>query len=410
MGDIVVTSGLEEPYAIPYTDPDNTQSLRNLLIGKFAFLGSEAGVQLKNQTLEMQKVVDSVNYVSDILDQIKTPLVWTPNDLDLDISDQVGLTPSSPNFNFSKLFSATNKMTEAGFDFGGITNFKVTVTDGNGNGLVKYIDRSNYQVFKENYFINNLQNIVTDPSGSVIKVDRNDGSSIYFFSVGFSSPGFNLFEIDKPQGFAIPATNEQLSNWNTFFNLQINADILIKKTNDLLLNKTVLYGIPIEAGDLGKFDDPKIAEKYKNNIYADIKVNFDTIKVNISNVTKGDFFFNYPIKSISVDVSATLETGNLYTLDIDKADPKKIFYTTGLGSSVEVKTSEMKLFIKNPSDSEVQSWRSQFAEKQVQLTQKSATLQNFLNELIQIYNYTFEAATNLLRAFSSLLSDISRNL
>ena len=136
MGDIVITSGLEEPYTIPYTDPKEAQSLRNLLIGKFAFLGSEAGVQLKKQTLEMQKVVDSVNYVSDILDDIKTPLVWSdmPN-LSLNLDDQIGVSIpqaiNTPRSDYDKFIASTKILNNAGLNFGLSTNYIFTrVIDG----------------------------------------------------------------------------------------------------------------------------------------------------------------------------------------------------------------------------------------------------------------------------------------
>lgn len=425
MNDIVITAGLDEPYTLPYTDPDNEQSLRNLLIGKFAFLGSEAGRSLKNQTLELQVVVDGTNFLNDKLEQIKTPLIWSEKKyVTIDIYDQVESTAfffELGTFNFNKLTEATNTLTAAGVDIGGITHYQYISPFVN---TPAYIKKDSYYEVDENTFLEaftpplptNNSNFLSLPTtvqpvfpfknDSIIKV-TNGASAGFYLSKG---PYEKIKLTNDVIGFTVPKTTADVTRWIDSYNLTLDYTDEINKTDSILLNKTILSGVPISSDDLGKLDDPKIFEKYKDNLYADLKVNFDQIKINIPNVTQGNKYFSYPVSSVSFEDSKNLNVGVLFTLDTDKSEPKKLFYTTVLGSSIEVNSSDMKLFVLNPSATEVQSWRSQFAEKQIQLTQRSATLQNYLNELIQYYNYTYDAATNLLRAYVSLLSELSRNL
>jgi hypothetical protein len=390
MGDIVVTSGLEEPYAIPYTDPDNAQSLRNLLIGKFAFLGSEAGVQLKNQTLEMQKVVDSVNYVSDILDQIKTPLIWSdkPN-LKLNLDNQVGISPSvianDSGVEFTNSKNAYKTLINSGLYLGLSTNYSF-IDNYTGSPILRVIE--NTSIKKISSLDEALQLTATNPSLILTFDDIDSPSALFYNGWGLGAPN----EISRPEAFVVPKTKGELLIWEQYPSI-LQA---FNNTKNILLNESILYTPGGDKPDLS------------NVLSAKININANMVMVKDS--SGGEI--PYSFKKVSPDDKLIQDIHTVFILSDDTNAPPKYYFSEGNGVVKELNAPLYTVipFVYNPTTDEVQSWRSQFAEKQVQLTQKSATLQNFLNELIQIYNYTFEAATNLLRAFSSLLSDISRNL
>lgn len=389
MTDIVITSGLEAPYTIPYTDPNKEQSLRNLLIAKFAFLGSEAGVQLKNQTLEMQKIVDSVNYVSDILDKIKSPVVWSdkPN-LTLNLNDQIGVSPieyaNGPKVDFDRFIEATKILKDSGLDFGLSTNYIFT----------RQIGSLVFSQVLENTAIKKISNLteaaalsVTYPN-LIFTFDAIDSPIAKYFLY----EGNTRLPISRPEPFVIPQSNGELSIWEQYPSI-LEA---FNNTKNFLLNESVLYS---PGGDN---PDPTSIINAKINVNANMAMVKDLM----------DGAIPYAFKKISPTDKFTQDIHTVFTLTDDTNSPPTYYFSAGNGIVNELNPSSFSVipFIYKPTAEDVLSWRSQFAEKQVQLSQKSATLQNFLNEIIQIYNYTFEAATNLLRAFSSLLSDVSRNL
>lgn len=393
MGDIVITSGLEEPYTIPYTDPKEAQSLRNLLIGKFAFLGSEAGVQLKKQTLEMQKVVDSVNYVSDILDEIKTPLVWSdkPNLL-LNLDDQIGY-PIPKNINIplsdvDEFIYFTKILNNSGLNFGLSTNyiFKRVIE---GQSVNQVLENTSIKIISN--YLEAAEMSKTYPN-LIFATGELNSTKTSFFLYSETQRSNPIIEISRPEAFVIPQSESELSIWEEYPSI-LQA---FNNTKDLLLNETILY----TPG--GVNPDPASIINSKVNINANMAMVKDLMGGAVP----------YIFKKVSPTDKLTQDIHTVFTLTDDKNIPPKYYFSSAVGIVNELNPTNFSVtpFIYKPTNDDVQSWRSQFTEKQVQLTQKSATLQNFLNELIQIYNYTFEAATNLLRAFSSLLSDISRNI
>jgi hypothetical protein len=91
----------------------------------------------------------------------------------------------------------------------------------------------------------------------------------------------------------------------------------------------------------------------------------------------------------------------------DLNNPKTYYLSSGSGTPTVVPASDISLFIKNPSDSEIQSWRTQYAEKQIQLTQRSTEFQAFLNTTVAEFNTYSDLFTNVLKTIFTSLRDIA---
>jgi hypothetical protein len=63
-----------------------------------------------------------------------------------------------------------------------------------------------------------------------------------------------------------------------------------------------------------------------------------------------------------------------------------------------------------PSDDTLRSIRSQYADKIVIATQRSSQQQLFINSILQKFNYHFDAATNVLKAFNDLSNRMAGNI
>ena len=346
MADIVITSGLESPYSVPHTDPDKEQSLRNLLIAKFAFLGSEAGVQLKNQTLEMQKIVDSVNYVSDILDKIKSPLVWSdkPN-LTLNLDDQIGVSPieyaNGPKFDFDRFIATTKILKNSGLDFGLSNNYI----------FIRQIGSSIFRQVLENTAIKKISNLTEAAALSVTY------PNLIFTFDAIDSPiaKYFLYEnntrvpISFPEPFVIPQSKEELSIWEQYPSI-LEA---FNNTNNILLNESVLYS---PGGDN---PDPSFIVSAKINVNANMAMVKDLMGGAIP----------YVFKKVSPTDKLTQDIHTVFTLTDDTNNPPTYYFSAGNGIVNELNPSSYSVipFVYKPTSQDVQSWRSQFAEKQVEI-------------------------------------------
>lgn len=410
MSNITITGGHEVPWEIEGTDTAAPQDiiLKNLATAKLAYLGSQAGMQINAQKEVLQKVVDGADLLSDRLDEFSAPLPWNTNFLDLNINDQIGLVPGDQGFDGAKLVKADTLAKEAGLS--GFSQNYFFYKNPSTNNLV-------YGKLSEIYKVERPLNLTIEsyssvPFGSVV-FSSSDQKYYYYLRVG----ALNYTDLipDGIKTFGIPSSENEIIRLTSGSEFSKAINYIATK----LLKKDLIYGSDISAEDQILLDDPATSEnikneiknKYQSNIYSDIKVDFDRVKVNIPNVTAGDEYFYIPVKSFTPEEAKSLKSGALFSLRSDLSQSKKYYYSTGSGMSIEVNAStQMKFFILKPNAEEIQNWRSQVAEKQIQLTQRSSELQNFLNELIQTYNYTFDAATNIFKLLAGADSEIIKNI
>lgn len=413
MNNIVITGGMEQPWEIENTDISVPQNiiLKNLATAKLAVLGSQAAVQVNAQKDVLQGIVDGMTLLSDRLDELRSPLPWKTNILDLGISDQVGLVLGSIGFDAAKLLAADKMLKDAGLT-GFVQNyfeFKHPVS-----GAVSQKNVSEIRIFSIISPLGGFSSTKFSIPFGTIAFDISRGQYFSFESNNFFDFGdFKLIE-DGIKKFGAPRTEDEIISKTS--GSQINS--AMSYTDSKLIKKTLMYGIEISAEDKKILDDPaapeekklEIQKKYQQNIYANVNVNFDRVRLNIPNVTTGDQYFFFPPKSLFNEDLATVKAGTLYTLSSDTSVPKKYYYSTVSNKKLEVDfNTQMKPFILKPSVEEIQNWRSQIAEKQIQLTQRSSEQQNYLSELVQTHNYAFDAASNLLKMLANADNEIIRN-
>jgi hypothetical protein len=120
--------------------------------------------------------------------------------------------------------------------------------------------------------------------------------------------------------------------------------------------------------------------------------------------------YTYSIAAVSPENKSSQPKGTFFYLTDDIKNPKTYYLSSGIGASAVVPAADISLFIKNPSDSEIQSWRTQYAEKQIQLTQRSTEFQAFLNTTVAEFNTYSDLFTNVLKTIFTSLRDIASRL
>ena len=81
-----------------------------------------------------------------------------------------------------------------------------------------------------------------------------------------------------------------------------------------------------------------------------------------------------------------------------------------LGQEVlKIKEEELKFFISSPTADQILSWRGEYAEKQVVLSQRSSEQQLFLTELQQKFVYIFNLATDIYKSLTSAQEKIANS-
>ncbi len=172
------------------------------------------------------------------------------------------------------------------------------------------------------------------------------------------------------QGFVVPANQNELNYWFG----QSGAARLIA-TNTQLLADGVKMPIPP-----------------------------DTFQWKYKDFTGGGFGNYPPIKGLPSDV--TLAVGSL----VEDSNVGKIYFISGKLSNVNTFVEVEKVgdpFVLRLSNENLLNIRGQYTERIAQMTQRTTEQQLFLNSLLQRLNLYFDAASNVLKAFSDLNSKLS---
>jgi hypothetical protein len=388
---ITITAGLpvNDPWVIQNTDTN----LKNLAIGKLASISGVQSDALKVQTGTLKEIVEKVELINDKLDQIiALPEV---NVIDLDVSDsimkdkltlpQTSLMTAPLSGYVKELSALTDKLEAADVNFGDYDAYTYTFSDAGvqkvaiGSGPLIELIGTNRPIS-----VNESAGIIKD---RVFKITSDAG--IFYGIVGSGSAGFAI-DSGSFKGVVIPESKYEVTQWQyqntdfasavSFFDLLSDDTVLIENTNPV--------GQPSNA--LTMAIDPGTT-----NAIA-VRMNFVT------------YYAMTPLEVIDTSINTQpIEMGTIFK-------DKEGVITISIGSDgrtfAAVQSEILKYFTFNPTDDQLLKWRSQYAEKQVILTQKSSEQQLFVNELVQKYIYFSDAATNVLKAFTSLHSQLTNNL
>ena len=86
-------------------------------------------------------------------------------------------------------------------------------------------------------------------------------------------------------------------------------------------------------------------------------------------------------------------------------------YEDSLGIKYDlIKVDPPKVGVKDLTNLQKSEILSQYSDKVVRITQRSSEQTTYVNALTQRYNYFYEAATNILKAFTNLWSSLVSNM
>jgi hypothetical protein len=277
--------------------------------------------------------------------------------------DLIGLPITDNNYSqkLTSLINANNELRTAGMTLGSPNIFVATTTDFNTSKFVfdnfRFSDGNSLPTEDGLYFADNPPNyfIIKDGINKIVTVES----------------------------IRTPRSQDELTAWNNFIAFKQSSISFEKLFKDPIL----------------------LASK---NINSDINVNFNMAFVNNPYNTSSPY--TYPIIAVSPENISKQANGTYFYLTDDNKNPKTYYFSTGSGSPSVVPASDISLFIKNPSDIEFQSWRTQYAEKQIQLTQRSTEFQAFLNTTVAEFNTYSDLFTNVLKTIFTSLRDIASRL
>ena len=280
---------------------------------------------------------------------------------------------------------------------------------------------------------NNIQNLIS-ANNELRSAGMTLGPPNVYYGTGLTSLGSPIQFFDKPPIEVpidiVPSTDGFYAIVNTAIN--VGPGTVIKTVQSYL---SVSNGVVTRFGGIGSVRIPKsqdeltawnnfIAFKQSSissdkifkdpillaskNVNSDINANFNMAFVKQVNTTSSPYA--YSITAVSPENKSSQPKGTFFYLTDDIKNPKTYYLSSGSGAPTVVPASDISLFIKNPSDGEIQSWRTQYAEKQIQLTQRSTEFQAFLNTTVAEFNTYSDLFTNVLKTIFTSLRDIASRL
>ena len=406
-GNIVIRQGLDQPWELPKTDvtkPDDI-NLLNLAVGQLAQLGSEFGTQISVQANISAEIGEAVNIVQDRSAEVASKLDSWSQPVDFGFTKAPALSsiinktydPSDPTNIVTKLIAAsdllsttdvlvnnssaeaysfqTNASTSVSFVASGVLTQRVTLDNSGASPILVPVPVDDLQPY-----LKWLSPGVWDNS----------------FSVNYQG---NTYKISSSKPLWIPANDTEISN------LQVAAQASIAAKNTaLLLDKTQVLPTPSDTVDPA-------------TIPADSKVTLDVVVGDATGTrfqipsTNGKYFYVTgtldQFKTIS-SASNLVATDENTIVKLSTGGYAWVFKSSILGN-LDYIPVVADSFVPSPSALQKASWLSQYSDKIVKITQRSAEQTNFLKMLTDRYTYFYEAATNILQVLASLARQQARN-
>ena len=382
---VTITKGLAVDNAWVINNVNS--NLKSLTVAKLASIGEAQYDALDVQTDVLSSISDKLNIVSDTLDSISEISKMTYPDLAASNSTLATVftfpstwTSTDPKSTaVSELIGLTRKMNDLKIDYGGYDAYSFSVNSGALMGVAQgpLVELKSASDSTSGLAIGQMYTIPrTPPAVGVIYLVNNfkDGS------------------IDQNRditGFAIPKTRQEIFNWTHSVK---NLEDSIKVTNSLLDVNTILVENSNPEG------------KPSNAVNMAVKKvdSFDSVKYVSKNF--GTFYAPYPLETMTDLAASSLPTGTIF-----KNEQGQIGIVN-LGQEVlKIKEEELKFFISSPTADQILSWRGEYAEKQVVLSQRSSEQQLFLTELQQKFVYIFNLATDIYKSLTSAQEKIANS-
>jgi len=410
-GNIVIRQGLDQPWELNGTDiskPDDI-NLLNLAVGQLAKIGSDYGDQISIQANITAEIGEAVNVVQDRSAEVASKLdTWSSQPVDFGITTAPSLSSiqnktfdaTDPSNIVSKLVAATGVLTTAQVFFDSTKLVTASFTTSSSSDPISFVS----QAFIPEQFTD-IDLTVTPP---IVTGKPVEDLKMYhkFLSPGNWDSGISV----NYQGSTYtvdPATIKALwfpSSLSVIQNSQLAAQASSAAANTaLLLDKTQVLPTPSDTVDPA-------------TLPPDSKVTLDIVIGDASatrfKVSDQPPQYIYPtgsldqLKTIS-DRRELLASDENTIVKLSTGGYGWVYESTFIGLTYRTITPES--FVASPSALQKANWLSQYSDKIVKITQRSAEQTNFLKMLTDRYTYYYEAATNVLQLLSSLLRQQARN-
>jgi hypothetical protein len=413
---IVITNGINKPWELQGTNYDKPEEivLANLAVGQLAFLGSAFGKYLSTQATVTAELADAVNRVRDRSSQVSSMFQdWATSIPQLDLTmPSGGAWPTAPTkvdlsnqerTVVDKIILA-NKLIEAyevankfvrpinPSDFGDYV-YPCTYTFGptaQGEMITGFSWRTKYKVGVDDF-----------PDFQLYYKKGADGifdetkPFVRFEGIEYEAKNFKLMWVPKSQ--------EEID----YFNQQLSM-VVPARNSRVLTDATQLVPVPSESSNASS-----VTEANMQQPAVTMKISIDKPDFIEFKLDKGGYY--YYEKSLSeIPLYKTGDSLEKYAGLVVRTEDDKYKYVAfsfgRTGAKSELIAATPLPGFKNPTNLQQSEILSQYSDKVVRITQRSTEQTTYVNALTQRYNYFYEAATNILKAFTNLWSSLVSNI
>ena len=406
-GNIVIRQGLDTPWELNNTDikkPDDI-NLLNLSVGQLAQLGSEYGTQISVQANITAEIGEAVNIVQDRSAEVAGKLDNWSQSVDFGLSTAPALSsivnktydPTDPNEIITKLLAATDVLSAT--DVLVDTTKAFTASFQADMGTVSFVDSGVLtQKVTLDFTVSPPALVpVTVPDLQIYNKWLSPG--VWDSSLSVNYLGKTYAVTSGLKSFWVPSNDADISN------MQVAAQASTAANNTALLkDKTQVLPTPSDTVDPA-------------TLPADSKVTLDVIVGDATGTrfqipgTNGKYF--YVTNSLD-QLKVITSTSNLVAADENSVVKLStggylwVYHDTTLNAPNSISVNA-DAFVPSPTALQKTSWLSQYSDKIVKITQRSAEQTNFLKMLTDRYSYLYEAATNVLQVLASLARQQARS-
>lgn len=414
-GNIVITEGIREPWELKGTNYDKPEEivLVNLAVGQLAFVGSSFGEYLSRQATVTAELAEAVNKVRDRSAEVSSLFAnWNPEGptLDLVIPAQgyYPVTPSIVNVNsttpsaIDKLVIANNVLLENEIVNRAIPPLNSSITSP-AAGPCTYTfgpvaGRGTVTGFSPYGFALDDGSVLPDFQ----LYAKKDAGGSFDYSKFFVKFEGQEYEATNFNTMWIPSQNSEIDYFNNQLSL-INA----AKNSSILTDITQLVPVPSELNTSPENGADSMQQPAVTMEIAIPDADFIEFTLEVG----GYFYFEKPASQIPLYSPGTVASHEGSVVQMDDKTYRYVVRAPGdIANPIHLIPATAKPCVRNPTNLQKSDWLSQYSDKVVRITQRSTEQTTYVNALVQRYNYYFEAATNILKAFTNLWASLSGNI
>jgi hypothetical protein len=243
---------------------------------------------------------------------------------------------------------------------------------------------------------------LSDPPKDLQLYVKSDADGVVDYSRNFIRFQGLEYEITNSKQIWVPRSSAEID----YFNKQLSF-VNSAKNSRVLTDTTQLVPVPSEINTSPQDGTETLAQPA---VTMEISIaQADFLEFKLSN---GDYYYYEKQASQIPPYSADTVASQVGSV-VQMADKTYRFVgepTGVLDNPYPLIMAIPKPCIKNPSNLLKSEILSQYSDKVVRITQRSSEQTTYVNALTQRYNYFYEAATNILKAFTNLWSSLVSNV